>query len=108
MWKGKGISVDPQENTLHDSKAMLKEMNHHDHPFYGVEIIRRQQQEYINQLLEKYKKHPVNDELKSKIYEELQMEKFHGRLTIPFKVVMRKDSSKKFPDYIEVILDTKV
>jgi hypothetical protein len=79
-----------------------------EHPFYGIDIIRRQEQEYIQNILKKYRHEPVTDELKGKIWDELQMEKFNGKITIPFKVVMRRDASKKFPDYIEVILDTKV
>jgi hypothetical protein len=79
-----------------------------EHPFYGIDIIRRQEQAYIKNLLKKYRHEPVTDELKGKIWEELQMEKYHGRVTIPFKVVMRRDALKKFPDYIEIILDTKV
>lgn len=79
-----------------------------EHPFYGSEIIRRTQQEYVNDLLKKFKNEPVTNELLTKIWDELQNEKFLGRLTIPFKVVMRRDPTKKFPDYIEIILDTKV
>lgn len=80
----------------------------HDHPFYGQEIVRQNQQEYINNILNKYKNEPVNEELKKKIWDELQMEKYYGRITIPFKVTLRRDSTGLFPDYIEVILDTKV
>lgn len=80
----------------------------HEHPFYGQEIVRYDQQEYINNLLKKYKNDPVNEELKKKIWDELQMEKYYGRITIPFKVVLRRDASGLFPDFIEVILDTKV
>lgn len=83
-------------------------MTEHEHPFYGFDIIRRNEQAYIQNLLQKYKKEPVSDELKQKIWDELQMEKYHGRVTIPFKVVTRRDSTGKFPEYIEVILDTKV
>lgn len=79
-----------------------------EHPFYGIDIIRRREQDYIQNLLKKYRNEPVNDELKAKIWDELQMEKFRGNITIPFKVIMRKDALKKYPDYIEVILDTKV
>lgn len=79
-----------------------------EHPFYGFEIIRRKEQAYIQNLLKKYGHDPVNDELKAKIWDELQMEKYKGNVTIPFKVVMRRDIFKKYPDYIEVILDTKV
>lgn len=78
------------------------------HPFYGQEIIRRSEQEYINELLKKYRHEPVTEELQSKIWNELQMEKHAGHINIPFKVVMKRDPNKKFPDYIEIILDTKV
>ncbi len=81
---------------------------HEEPPFYGEEIYRNRQQDYIRQLLKKYKNEPVNEELKKKIWDELQMEKYYGRITIPFKVVMRKDVYRKYPDYVEVILDTKV
>lgn len=77
-------------------------------PFYGIDVIRRSEQAYIEKLLSKYRHEPVSDQLKEKIWNELQMEKYHGRITIPFKVVMRRDAFKKFPDSIEVILDTKV
>lgn len=80
----------------------------HDHPFYGIDIIRRDQQEYINNILKKYKKEPVTEELKKKIWDELQMEKHLGKITIPFKITSRRDPYGKFPDLIEVILDTKV
>lgn len=79
-----------------------------EHPFYGVDIIRRNEQEFIKNLLIKHKNDPVNEELQKKIWDELQMEKYKGNITIPFKVVMRRDIFKKFPDTIEVILDTKV
>lgn len=80
----------------------------HEHPFYGVDVIRRREQAFIQNLLKKYRQDPVNEELLKKIWDELQMEKHKGTITIPFKVVMRRDASKKFPDYIEIILDTKV
>ena len=81
---------------------------HDEHPFYGYDIIRREQQEYINTLLKKYRGLPASEELKKKIWDELQMEKYYGRVTIPFKITTRLDSSGKFPNCIEVILDTKV
>lgn len=80
----------------------------HSHPFYGHVIIRRQEQEYIQQLLKKYQHEPVSDELKKKVWDELQMEKHYGRITIPFKLAVRRDPYGKFPDAIEIILDTKV
>lgn len=79
-----------------------------EHPFYGTHIFRDDEQEYIQKILRKYRKEPVTDELKAKIWDELQMEKHLGHIKIPFKVAMRRDATKKFPDYIEIILDTKV
>mgnify|MGYP003442422634 CR=1 FL=1 len=78
------------------------------HPFYGHHIIARNEKAYIKKLLEKYKNQPVNDELKKKIWDDLQNEKYLGKITIPFKLAVRRDDTGKFPDYIEVILDTKV
>lgn len=79
-----------------------------DHPFYGTDIIRGKEKEYIQCLLQKYRNEAVNEELQKKIWDELQMEKYKGNIKIPFKVVLRRDVFKKHPDYIEVILDTKV
>lgn len=79
-----------------------------EHPFYGIDVIRSKEQDYIRSLLKKYQNESVNDDLKAKIWDELQMEKSKGKITIPFKVVMRRDASKKYPAYIEIILDTKV
>lgn len=76
--------------------------------FYGYSIVRNEQQELIQTLLKKYSKEPPSEELKKKIWDELQKEKFLGHLTIPFKVVLRRDPAGQFPSYIEVILDTKV
>ena len=81
---------------------------HQPHPFYGEEVLRNREQIYIKNLLKKYKNQPATDELKKKIWEELQMEKHLGNIKIPFKLAIRKDPSGKFPEYIEVILDTKV
>lgn len=83
-------------------------MSEHIHFFYGKAVIRNREEQYIENLLQKYKHEPVSDELRKKIWDELQMEKHFGRVTIPFKVVSRRDASGKFPEYIEVILDTKV
>lgn len=79
-----------------------------EHPFYGIEIIRRQEQAHILNVLKKYRHEAVTEELKAKIWDDLQMEKHQGRLTIPFKVVMQCDALKNYPDYIEIILETKV
>lgn len=80
----------------------------HSHPFYGQVIIRRKEQEYVQGLLKKYQHEPVTDELKKKVWDELQMEKYRGNITIPFKLAVRRDPYGNFPDCIEVILDTKV
>lgn len=79
-----------------------------EHPFYGVNILRSREQDYINTLLKKYRGKPADEELKKAIYDELQKEKHEGKIKIPFKVVLRRDPYKKYPDYVEVILDTKV
>jgi hypothetical protein len=86
----------------------MKEMPDGDHPFYGHDIYPDRQQTYIQNLLSKYKGEPVTDELRKKIWDELQMEKHLGHVTIPFKIATRRDPTGKFPDMIEVILDTKV
>lgn len=83
-------------------------MTKSEHPFYGHVIIRRKEEEYIKSLMKKYQHEPVNEELKKKVWEELQMEKHYGRITIPFKLAVRMDPYGKFPDLLEVILDTKV
>lgn len=83
-------------------------MEEHEHPFYGHDIYADREQEHIENLLKKYRGEPVTDDLRKKIWDELQMEKYHGRVTIPFKIATRRDPTGKFPDFIEVILDTKV
>ncbi len=80
----------------------------HAHPFYGQAIIRRKEEEYIKKLLQKYQAEPVSEELKKRVWDELQMEKHLGRVTIPFKMAVRRDPYGNFPDIIEIILDTKV
>lgn len=83
-------------------------MRHEEPPFYDKVIFRGQEQDYIKKLLEKYRKDPADDALKKKIWDDLQKEKAEGRITIPFKVVLRKDSYGRYPAYIEIILDSKV
>lgn len=79
-----------------------------EHPFYGINILRHREQKYIQSILKKYEHKKGNEELQKLIYDELQKEKYLGKVTIPFKVVLRKDPSGKYPPYVEVILDTKV
>ncbi len=81
---------------------------HGDHYFYGRPVVSGNEQVYIQNLLKKYKNEPVTDALQQKIWDELQMEKHLGKITIPFKVVARRDPSGLFPEYIEIILDTKL
>lgn len=80
----------------------------HPHPFYGKDILAKKEQAFMQTFLAKYRKETVNEELKTKIWNDLQKEKFLGHLTIPFKVVLRRDIYGKYPDFIEIILDTKV
>lgn len=87
---------------------MMENGEEKKHPFYGHDIYANREQQHINKLLKKYRKHPVNDELRKKIWDELQMEKHLGRITIPFKIATRMDPCGRFPNFIEVILDTKV
>jgi hypothetical protein len=61
------------------------------HYFYDQLIIRRSQEDYIRQLMKKYQNEPVSDELRKKVWDELQMEKHRGKITIPFKIAVRMD-----------------
>lgn len=77
-------------------------------PFYGSRVYRRREQDHIRTLLRKYQNELVSDELKKQVYDDLMREKYLGHITIPFRVVLRKDAYGKYPNRIEVILDTKV
>jgi hypothetical protein len=79
-----------------------------EHPFYGYEIYREREEAYIKKILKKYEGKPASDELKKMVWDELQREKAKGNITIPFKIATRRDPYRKFPDKIEIILDTKV
>lgn len=83
-------------------------MTEEEHPFYGYEILKEREHARIEKVLSKHKRKKADDQLKKEIYEELQDLKDKGVITIPFKVVLRKDSTGKQPTYIEVILDTKL
>lgn len=78
------------------------------HYFYGKPIPRHSEQERIQRLLAKYKGEEVTEELKRKVWEELQREKHRGTLTIPFKLAIRRDAYNLYPPFLEVILDTKL
>lgn len=87
---------------------MLAKKDEPHKPFYDVEILRNREQAYINALLQKYRHEPATEELKQKIWDELQNEKHLGRLKIPFKVRLIQDPTRHFPPTIEVLLDSKV
>jgi hypothetical protein len=100
--------MDKVEKTELSGHSVISHRHEEDPPFYGIPIFRHREHALIERILKKYKGEAVTDELQGKIWHDLQMEKHQGNITIPFKVVMRRDSSGNFPDYIEVILDTKV
>lgn len=83
-------------------------MEKKEHPFYGETIVRRTQKQLVEAILEKYRHDVANEALKEKIWNDLQMAKYRGEITMPFQVVLRQDPTKVFPDAVEVILDTKV
>jgi hypothetical protein len=76
--------------------------SHHDQPFYGKCVDRKAEQEYIQKLLRKYQNEPFSDELKKKVWDDLALEKHLGNITIPF------NPTGKFPNLIQVVLDSKV
>ncbi|MCB1149159.1 MAG: hypothetical protein KDK48_03260 [Chlamydiia bacterium] len=78
------------------------------HYFYDKPILADQEHEYIESLLKKYKHEDATEELQKKIWDELQWEKHLGNISIPFKVVLRKDEYGRYPPSVEVILDTKL
>lgn len=84
-------------------------MSEHDEgAFYGVDILRHDEEKKVRQILKQFDGEPVGDELKKKIWDALQDAKYRGEIKIPFKVVMRRDYTHKYPEYVEVILDTKL
>lgn len=83
-------------------------MSEEEHPFYGFEILKEREHVKIESILQKYKGRQADDSLKKDIYEELQRLKTAGVITIPFKVVLRKDPISPLKNYVEVILDTKI
>jgi hypothetical protein len=77
-------------------------------PFYGKVINRRAEKEYIQSVVQQFKDRPVDEALKKEVWEKLMWEKHLGNVTIPFKLALRKDPQKLYPDHLEVILDSKV
>jgi hypothetical protein len=80
----------------------------HHHFFYDKNIVRRSEAAIVEEILSKYRCETADEVLKEKIWNELQMAKYEGKVSIPFQVVLRRQISGGAPDYIEVILDTKV
>jgi len=78
------------------------------HYFYEKAILEDREAEYVNKILNKYRHETADEELKKKIWDDLQHEKAEGRLSIPFKVVLRRDEYGLYPPRVEVILDTKL
>ena len=74
----------------------------------AVLLFMSEEKEKVEEILKPYQGLAATEELKKKIWDVLQKAKYEGRITIPFKVVSRKDIYKKYPDCIEIILDTKV
>ncbi len=83
-------------------------MGKDEHYFYEKPIFPDQEKEYIQNLLKKYKGEAATEEIRKKIWNELQHEKHLGNISIPFKIVSRRDEYGRYPDMIEVILDTKL
>lgn len=79
-----------------------------EHYFYDRAILPNREEELIESILEKYRGETANESLKKKIWDELQELKFQGKISIPFKIMLRGDLTGKYPPCIEVILDTKV
>lgn len=86
----------------------LTGMSHAHKYFYDEPIFRSRQQAFVNDLLKKYKNEPATEELRQKIYDDLSAEKAKGTLKMPFKVILKQDALHRFPDQIEILLDTKV
>lgn len=77
-------------------------------PFYGKEISPDIEKKIIQDILLKFKDESATNETLEKIWKELECNKLKKIITIPYQVVLRRDPKKQFPDYIEIILDTKV
>lgn len=80
----------------------------HKDYFYGRRIDPDAEKKMIQKILSKYRSEPVTEALKQKIFDELTHAKHNGKISIPFKVVLRKSIPGMHRPYIEVILDTKV
>jgi hypothetical protein len=83
-------------------------MSGHDRPFYGKKISRHEEQEHIQRVVDKYRMEPADEKLHEKVYNELMFDKYLGKITIPFRVVLQKDPTGIRRPYIDILLDTKV
>jgi len=83
-------------------------MSKRKHYFYDKAILEDRESETVKKILSQYKNEKADEELKKKIWDDLQHEKCEGRLSIPFKVVLRRDEYGRYPPTVEVILDTKL
>ena len=79
-----------------------------EEPFYGKVIVPEEEQMLVDAVIEKYRSDVVDGDVHKKVYHDLMMEKHKGNITIPFQVNLVKDPYSRYPDYIEVILETKV
>ncbi len=83
-------------------------MSEEHHYFYGKPILVHEEQERIQELMQHFKGKPATEELRCQIYDMLTEERAKGLFSVPFKVVLRNDTSGAYSPYIEVILDSKV
>lgn len=83
-------------------------MSHQNKPYYGKWIFADEEQKRIEKILAPFQDQPVSEELRKQVYETLSDAKFRGEISIPFRIVVHQDAYKKYPDRLEVILDTKV
>lgn len=79
-----------------------------NHLFYEKQIVRDDEEEKIDAILSKYKNEKATPELRDKIWNDIMTARHMGQISIPVKVHLKQDPENKFPDYIEVALDTRV
>lgn len=79
-----------------------------DHLFYEKVINRKGQQEFIEQILAKYRHYPADEKLKELIWNDLMAAQHRGELTIPVSVSLCHDPNDQYPNYVKIELDTRV
>lgn len=77
-------------------------------PFFGKKIIRNEEKELIEKILEEYKGCKADEQLQKQVWERLQQEKFSGKIHTPFVVDYIKGNPPHIPSYIEIKLETKL